>query len=183
MRNRIIFFVGLIATVLIAPAWGFDVLGAKTEARIFPPNPGIELNFKAHLMNNGFSNLPFVDVVVTWDGVGSVQPTPFVAYIPTGCFVRNFGFHVDDFRCGVQMTVDLGRGPAYLSIMDFEASVVPRSDGTHHFDIQASFTDQGEEPAILGILGGHPVVIAIGAETAMTVPLSVETVSVPPAPD
>jgi hypothetical protein len=63
-----------------------------------------------------------------------------------------------------------------LSIMDFEASLKPRRDGTHRFHMEASFTDNGQEAAILGTLGGAAVEIAIGAEMGTALPNAIETV-------
>ena len=177
--RRIISIIGLVAAVLVTPAWGLDVLETKTEARIHPLDPTttvIELNFKAHLMNNGFSDLPFVDVVLESQKPGGIDPQPFRILIPADCFMLNRVFRVDDFRsCRVQMTYDLGRGPIAVSIMDFEARLTPQSDGSANFAVETRFTDLGQEPAILGALGGAAVEIAIGVELGTALPNAVET--------
>jgi hypothetical protein len=188
MNNSVIrTVVGLMAVVLTTTAWGFEVGRAKTEAEILLPNPitpAIQLNFKAELFNDGFTELPNEDVVVTWLPPSPiVPPSPIKILIPAGCFIPNGVFHVGDFRsCGVSMTVDFGRGPTALSIMEFEASLKPHRDGSASFTVETRFADNGREAAILGILGGGAVEIAIGAEMATALPAAVETLSAPPSP-
>ena len=179
--------VGLMAVVLTTPAWGFDIARAKTEAEILPPSPitpAIQLNLKADLFNDGFSDLATVDVVVTWVPPSPIAPpNPIKVLIPAGCFIENGVFHVGDFRsCGVQMTVDFGRGPIALSIIEFEARLKPHRDGSANFTIEARFTDENREPAILGVLGGGSVEITIGGESGTALPTTIDTVSLPPNP-
>lgn len=187
-QRPIISTVGLIACVLITPAWGLEVLRTKTEARILPPSPVtpvvIQLEFKAQVSNNGFSELGSEDVVVTWQQSGDVAPQPFKVFIPAGCFVANDGFHVRDYvACGVQLTVDLGRGAVALSIREFAANLKLRRDGTARFIVEASFTDRDREHAILGALGGSAVEIVIGDAMGTAVPNLVETVGGQPPDD
>ena len=178
--------VGLITAVLASTAWGFDIRGTKTEAQILLRSsiaPVILLNFKAQLSND-IGDLTSTDVLATWQNVGGISPVPFKVLIPAGCFVTRRGFHVGDFRsCGVQMTLDLGRGPTALSIRDFEARVIPRRDGTLRFDMETSFMDNGQEAAILGALGGAAVEIVIGSEMGTSLPTGIKSVSgVSPTP-
>lgn len=75
------------------------------------------------------------------------------------------------------------REPIDLRILEFDARFVPRRDGTARFRVETSFTDNGQETAILSTLGGAAVEIVIGTETGLSVPLSVETVGGQPPDD
>ena len=181
MKIRLIIFtVGLIAAVLTTPAWAFDVHRSITEARILRATATasvIQLDFKAQLSRD-IANPVGSDVVVTWEQVGGVSPVPYKITIPVGCFVADRVLHVDDFRlCGVRMTVDLGRGPMALLIREFEARFIRRRDGTVRFDVETSFMDNGQEAAILGVLGGAAVEMVIGDGVGSSLPSSIETVS------
>ncbi len=182
MKNRLTNSTfALIAAVLVTPAWGFDVVGSKTEARIVPPSPVapvlIQLKLNAQLSRD-IANPAGVDVVVDFQPVGGIVPCVKVA-IPVGCFVANRGLHVDDFRaCGVRITVDLGRGPVALLIREFEASFTRRRDGTIRFEmvVGSNPPDDGAPAAILGVLGGAALEIVIGDTMGTSLPNGIETV-------
>ena len=165
----------LIAAVLATTVWGLEVGRTKTEAEIVPPTPitpVIELSFRAQLFNDGFGGLADIDVIVTWEQVGGVEPTPFLEIsIPAGCFVRNRGFHVENFRaCGVQMTFGKSGESTDLEILEFESRLVPRTDGSARFAVQTSFMSQDQAHAILGALGGAAIEIATDLGTGASLP-------------
>ena len=178
--------VGVFATVLLTPVWGFEVLGTKTEAGVDPSRsaPVIQIDFSADVVNEGFRELPISNVGVEWGEAAGIGPGIRVV-MPIGCFVRNRGFHVEDFRsCGVRVEADFGLGTMFLTIIEFEASLKPRNDVVNSFSIVViGFPPDDSAPAILGLLGGSPVHITIGAETVMTVPISVEAVGATPPDD
>ena len=195
----------IVATAVAAPApapvptpataAGFQISRAKTGAMIQTSASGadtIQLTFVAELVNEGGPDVSD-DVVVTWREVGGVEPEPFRALIPAGCFRdrRGRGFYVDDFRtCGVELSVASStRGLALLEIVDFQARLVRQDDGSSRFNIAANFIppDPVVPPdpivpvtsgrAFLGLLGGAAVEIAIGSASAASPPLRIETVS------
>jgi hypothetical protein len=186
MKNPIMStLVGLIAVVLTTTAWGFDIGQSKTEAGIVVYDgvtPAIHLNFKSELSNNGFADLVSVDLAVTWVLPEPILPSSsFKVLIPAGCFITNGVFHVGDFRaCGVQMTADFGRGAIALSISEFETVLKLRRGGSANFTMEARFTDLDREAAIIGILGGGSVEIAIGSESMTALPSAIETELIPP---
>ena len=165
----------LIAAALVTTVWGFEVDRTRTNAEIVPPGPiepVIQLNFRAWLFNAGFVGLD--DIVITWERVGGVEPQPFQVLIPAGCFVRNRGFHVEDFQdCGVRMTF----GDGILPILEFASRLVQRTDGSARFAVRASFVGRDQAHAILGTLGGAVVEIDISSEARKSPPLRIETVS------
>ena len=154
---------------------------AKTDAGIVISPAGaplVQLNFTAELTK--VPEFTKANVEFGWGTVGGIQPEPFRVFIPAGCFVATRrGFHVDDFRaCGVQIAfVSDARSPGFLTITDFDARIVPSADGPYRVDIVARFIGAGREHSILGALGGAPVRIAIGGESAISPPLRVVTVS------
>lgn len=183
------------AVVVGAPASAFEIARAKTQARVDTSASGAEivrLTFVAELVNERSPAVPD-DVVVGWQEVGGIEPTPFRILIPAGCFMdrRGRGFYVSDFSfCGVQMSVgSSARGFALLEIVDFQARIVRDSDGTSRFDIVTRFVPPDPiippdpivppDPvrAFLGIVGGAAVEIAIGSESSAVAPLRTETVS------
>lgn len=184
MMGRVVLVVGLIvAAGQTTTVWGLDLLRTKTEARNMDPasaNPPIQLNLQADL-SDGVPDLAAVEVVASWEQVGGIQPTPFKVVIPQGCFVSNRGFfHVAQFRrCGVSM--EFNRSP--MSIIDFGARMVTGADGRSRLEVRALFMVAGgtppddTAPAILSTLGGAAVAIAIGRESAHTVPLEIESLS------
>jgi hypothetical protein len=186
---------GLVLGALAAPASGFEIPRTKTEAVIQTSTSGdeiVQLTFVAELVNEGGPDVSD-DVVVTWQEVGGIEPTPFRILIPAGCFRdrRGRGFYVDDFRaCGVELSVaSSARGLALLEIVDFQARLLHRDDGASRFDIVTSVIppDPVVPPdpivppspgrAFLGIVGGAAVEIAIGSESSAAAPLRIETVS------
>jgi len=161
----------------VPAAWGFDIPRAKTEVAVVDPSseaPALQLDFKAEL--DRVPALARADVVATWEQAGGVEPTPFLVTIPAECWVPNrAGFHVEDFRaCGVSVELDRRLVP----LMDFEARLLTRGDGTALLDLGALFggTPDDSAPELLGALGGAVVELAIGAESSAAPPLSVETV-------
>lgn len=185
MKNRLVIGTACLSAVVASPAWGFEVPRSVTEARIVAQSAAtdlIQLNFKAQLSGD-VADLTGADVVVNWESFGGIAPCIRVT-IPVGCFAADGG--VGDFMaCGVQMTVDLARGPMALSISEFAAGFVRRRDGTVRFDIETRFMDaeQAPAPAILGVLGGAAVEIAIGAGTGTALPFDVNTKGVTPPDD
>lgn len=187
-NHLIISTVGLIAAVTLAnPVWGFDIERTRTSAEIvlFPPDPltpAIALTFRAQLLD-ARSVDPTEDVGVNWEQFGGIEPQPFNILIPAGCFVPNRGFHVENFRrCGVEITVDFGRGPIALSIREFQARFLPPNstrDRPARLDIKTVFTDDGRESDILGTVGASAVEIFFGEESAASLMNSMEAVSGP----
>lgn len=169
---------GLIAAALATTVWGFEVDRTRTNAEIVPPSPiepVIQLNFRAWLFNASFVGLD--DIVITWEQAGGVTPEPFRTFrvlIPAGCFVRNRGFHVEDFEdCGVQMTF----GDGLLLIREFASRLVQRTDGSARLTVRASFMSRDQAHAILGALGGAVVEIDINSEPRKSPPLRIKTVT------
>jgi len=169
---------GLLAVFGQVPAASaFDVSRVKTEVEVVDPSPAapvLRLELAAEL-----DRLPAVaraDVVATWEQAGGVEPNPLVVSIPAECLAPNrSGFHVESFRaCGVSMSL----GGRLVPLMDFAARLITRSDGTALFDLGALFggTPDDSAPALLGVLGGAVVELAIGAESSSAPPLSAETV-------
>lgn len=173
---------------------GFEIARTRTEAAGTTSAAGareVQLRWAAELVN-GMPDLSD-DVEVGWQQVGGVEPTPFRVLIPAGCFVSNRrGARVEDFTaCGVELSVESGAGGRTLvAVVDFDARVVARDDGSYRFDIITSIIppDPVVPPdpvippdpvhAFLGILGGAAVQIAAGGETTMaSPPLRIETVS------
>jgi len=161
----------------VAAVGGFEISRAKTEAAIVDPaaaGPVLQMELTAELVR--IPALARADVVATWEQAGGVEPTPFLVAIPAECWVPNrAGFHVEDFRaCGVSVELDRRLVP----LMDFEARLLTRGDGTALFDLGALFSTTPDDgaPEVLGALGGAVVELAIGAESSAAPPLSVETV-------
>jgi hypothetical protein len=186
MKNRLVIStVCLSAAVVASPAWGFDVPRSITEARIVAQGAApdlIQLNFKAQL-SGVVANPTEADVVVTWENVGGITPCIRVL-IPVGCFDADGG--VGDFTaCGVQMTVDFDRGPIAVSITEFAAGFVRRRNGTVRFDMNVVGANPPDDqaPAMLGILGGAAVEIAIGAGMGTSLPFSIQTMGANPPDD
>ncbi len=171
------------AALLVTQAWGLEVVRTKTEAElVFPPEPvapAIQLDFRAELADAGSEDPTMSDVIVSWKRVGGIEPTPFNVLVPMECFVSNEVYRVDDFRaCGVELTFDPdGRGAIALSVMEFNAKLVPQRDGTARFKVETRFTTDGHGSAILSTLGGAAVEIAIGSAAPLSLPLGIEAVS------
>lgn len=182
------------ACSLAAPAVAFDIVGSRTEAEGQTSAAGarfVQLRFSAELVNEGGPNFT-EDVFVGWQEVGGVEPVPFRVLIPAGCFKpTRRGFRLDDFAtCGVQLTVGTSdRGLVLLDILDCDARVARRDDGTTRFDLVASFIPPDPvippdpivppDPirAFLGLIGGAAVRMAVGSEVAASPPLRAATLS------
>jgi hypothetical protein len=182
LKKRIVSAAGLIMAVSFATsASGFDLYRAKTEAAIRTSAAGdhtILLNFAAELIN-GIPDLVKQDLEVGWGEVGGIDPQPFRILIPAGCFVSGSrGYRVRDFSaCDVQVLFLPGVPPDSLSIIDFDARVVARDDGSYRFDMVAQFYPPDPIYPVLGAVGGAAVRIGIGSESSMVFPVSTETVS------
>ena len=169
----------------VPAARGFDFVEAKTEVDVVDPSTErspVQMECRAELRGE-VPDLVHADVVATWQQAGGVSPIPFLVTIPAGCFVASeAGFHVEDFRaCGV--AIDFDR--RLLPLVDFEARLLRRSDGTSRFDLGALFGGPPDDgtPVLLGALGGAVVELVLGTEGSRSVPLGVETVSgVEPTP-
>jgi hypothetical protein len=176
--------VGVPATVgPEAPATAFKIPGARTAAEVRLTAAGsevIRLNFAAALDFDGAPDLSD-DVFVGWQEVGGVSPQPFRVLMPAGCFVeRNGRFVVRDFQgCGVEISADTAGGPLEVEILEFDARLVLRRDGSYRFDVVTVFGGISPDPfrAVLGLLGGTAVEIGIASESSMAPPLRAETVS------
>jgi hypothetical protein len=181
MRNHsLIRAAGLLAAFgLVTTASGLEVRRSRTEAAIVQRATGaqfIRVNLTAELANNSIPNVTREKVEAGWQQVGGIEPEPFRILIPAGCFVANRGFHVEDFRrCGVQIA--FGRMLSLLPIMDFDARIVPRDDGTYRFDLETLVVPPDPIHALLGALGGAAVDIALGTQVARSLPVSAATVS------
>jgi hypothetical protein len=180
MKNRsLIRAAGLLAAFgLVATASAFEIGRTRTAVAILQLATGarvVRLNLAAELSNNRIPDVTRQRVEVGWQQVGGVDPEPFRILIPAGCFVGARGFRVEDFRrCGVQIV--FGRSGA-LFITDFEARLVARDDGTYRLDMEASVIPPDPIHAVLGAVGGAAVQIAIGTESARSLPVSAATVS------
>lgn len=159
----------------------FEVTRSRTTARLLTSASGarlIHVAFTAEL--TALPDLRAADVDVGWQEVGGVEPEPFRVLIPAGCFVGARALRVEDFRsCGVVVTVGQDDGRAtVLALADFAATIRSRDDGTHRFDVDARVFPPDPIHALLGIVGGAAVRIAVGSETsAVALPDGVATVS------
>ena len=182
------------AVSLAGPAWAFEIVRTRTDAGAQTSAAGatfIQLRFSAELVNEGGPNFTD-DVLVGWQEVGGIEPQPFRVLIPAGCFKpTRRGFRLGDFAtCGVQLTVAAsGRGVILLQVLDFDARVARRDDGTTRFDILASFVPPDPiippDPVVppdpvhgfLALIGGAAVQVAVGSEMSASPPLRAETLS------
>lgn len=109
-------------------------------------------------------------VIVTWQRVGGVQPTPFRVAIPAGCFVETrSGYAVNDTGCGVEVSLDDAR----VSLDSFAARLVPpeptMTNELYRLRIRLDVTqDALNAGALLSTLGGATVTAQIGAERAVS---------------
>jgi len=185
----------LVAIALAAPAQAFDVARAETEAEILvsAETRNLFIQFAVQADLAAVTPEPIfpeqigeVDVLVGWEEVGGIDPTPFEVLIPAGCFVLSRGYEVQNPACGVQMTFyPDGRTPVSLSVAEFEARIIVTGERaeTARFTMEALVTDDVLLPAVMGTLGGAPLEIAVGTAMGMAPILKTEAVSgVEPTP-
>jgi hypothetical protein len=174
-----------LAASLVPSALALDLGRTKTEIGIVESAVGapnfLQLSFRAEI-GPEIPDLRRDDVVAGWQEVGGIQPEPFRVLIPAGCFVsRRDSYFVEDFRtCGVQIVLGSAREYVTLTILDFDARVAARSDGSYRFDIMTDFypPDAIIPPdAIVGALGGAGVRIGMGGQSAAAKAVRAATVS------
>jgi hypothetical protein len=183
MRQQIRVLVSIIGILLTAAALpAFEIHRSRTSAGIELDASGalvLQLAFRAELLDR-LPDLVRADVVVGWQQVGGVEPSPFRVLIPAGCFEagRNGSRVEDALACGAEATFGSEEnGRTVLSLVDLDARVVSREDGTTRFDLRASILPPDPIHPLLGALGGAAVSIVLGSESAVSLPLRIETVS------
>lgn len=166
-----------ICLLLALPGWGFEIRETETEARIVPPDPitpAVELSFSAQLFDVS-ADLSMTAVGISWENAGGITPCINVI-IPQGCFVnRNRSFYVEDYSaCRVQVWFDAdGTAAESLALQRFRAKLQVRGNRSAYLDLDMAFHPQGANPpddqhAILGVLGGAKVGIAIGGDSGIS---------------
>ncbi len=125
------------------------------------------------------------DIVSTWQQAGGIQPTPFRILIPAGCFVaQRDRLRVNGTFCGVQVSLD----GEIVEVDGFFARAYPpepvNPGDPLRLGIRFSLeVDEARSSNLLSTLGGAEVSIAIGRESALALPKSIDAVSgVQPTP-
>ena len=182
MKNDIIHYTFcIIVAVLTTNVWGLEINRSSTSVFVELIPPGQVILHRAQLSNYDFRDLPSSDVFVSWRQVG-LPSGQVEVLIPAGCFIRNSGLQVENFEaCGVQIMFTLGASVTPLLIEEFDARVLPRSNGTARFIIETRLIGM-DQHAFFGVLGGAAVEITIGTENATALPQRVKTTTQTPDP-
>ncbi len=139
----------------------------------------IDLNARFDLVTEGRPTLQESDIIATWQRAGGIQPTPFRVLIPAGCFVEQRGrLRVNGTSCGVQVSLD-GR---MLEADGFVARAVPpepiNPGEPLRLRIRLSVdVDEARAGNLLSTLGGAEVSLAVGRESGIALPKSIDAVS------
>lgn len=179
MRIQPIVKIGTLSAVSVWASLvsAFELTSAETSASWVAPEepvaPYLNLNFNAEL--GSLASIES-DVVISWEEVGGIEPTPFQVIIPAGCFVsdgRSLSVR-NHRRCGVMALLTDQSGVEYsLPISTFSAALTPiREYGRLSFSASLyPTTTEGDVTAVLlGIIGGAQQTVMIAGESSSLLP-------------
>ncbi len=180
----------LLALATSSPAGAIELMRAETSAaRVNPPEPVrpyLELAFNAEidrLVETGG------DLVVSWEEVGGIDPTPFLLRVPADCFVRGGGsLLVQNHRtCGVTAELTGRSGQvAVLPVFAFSA-VLTEVRGYGRLAISAAIGIESRIGDLTGVLlttiGGAEQTVIIGEDSGSLVPNELTVLGFNPQPE
>ncbi len=167
------------AALAAQPALAFDIPDARTEAAIQggdlrPLTVAVEV--KANL--DGVPPEPIVptNVVIGWEEVGGISPTPFMVFLPAACWERGrASFDAVDPDCGAEATLlDRSGAEVLLRIEALEARFSQRGEGEARAALELVLNANGMEQDLLSALGGGQLSIAIGREQGLAPLLAIQ---------
>lgn len=172
---------GLVVTLLMTQASALEIRSGKTEVKLVSADERaavISVEFRAGL--TGVVGLTRENVIVTWENAGGVSPNPFKILIPAGCFVLSRDvYRIANFEtCGVEISRQSSGVITRYSIADFSGRVIVDATGNGLLELNALFGTTPDDGApVLGATGGAVIEIAVGRESAFSLPKSVESFS------